>query len=209
MLQHLGHHEKYAFPLDLISHPGLIKVDSLDEIVSVSWLFDKYKGAKGNRTIIFSWAGANSIYLADLCGKYNVKLPPISEELKDKLKALTSLDKEFMNPIDLTTSVYDDLNILTECLDLISESGEFDNIIISFPFQVDYENEILAQHLRGLMSKEDCLYIPIFMSQGYSDEVAVEILKESQYPFFFQEQTAVKSLGFFLKHKKILCEKGE
>ena len=201
--KHLGHHENYAFPLDLITHPGLLKVDSLNEIVSVSWLIDTYKMPKGNRTVIFSWAGAISIYLTDLCEKYDINLPPISEKLEEQLKSVTKVDKEFMNPIDLTTAVYNDLDILTQGLDLICESGEFDNIIIPFPFQVDYENEILSRHLVKKMSERRNLFIPIFMTQGYSDELALEILKDAQYPFFFDEQVAVKSLGLFLKHKKI------
>lgn len=202
VVRHLGQYETYAFPLELISHPGLIKVDSLSEIVAISWLFDCYKKAKGKRTIIFSWAGANSIYLTDLCVKYGIELSPLSEALDSELKKLTGLKKDFMNPVDLTTTVYNNLDILTQCLDLISESEEFDNVIIPFPFQVDYENEILARHLVKKMSEGKKLFVPIFMTQGYSEELAVEILKESQHPFFFDEQVAIKALTSFLKHKK-------
>jgi acetate---CoA ligase (ADP-forming) len=202
---HLGRNNDYAIPWDMVNHPGLLKADSIDEVVSISWLFDAYKKAKGNRTVIFSWAGATSIYLADFCDKYGISLSPLSEELQQKIVEITEINKSFMNPLDLTTIVYDDLSKLTGCLEVLYGSGEFDNIIVPFPFQVDYQNEILSGHIKKLMNESDCLFIPIFMSQGYQDELAIEILKETKKPYFFNESIAIKSLSAYVEYSD--CQK--
>ena len=204
---HLGNNNEYTIPWEIINHPGLIKVKSIDEIVAIAWLFYSYKEAKGKRTLIFSWAGATSIYLADICGKFNLPLPSLSNVLFEKICSITNLKKRFMNPLDLTTIVYDDLTKLTECLDAVHHSNEYDNIIVPFPFQVDYQNEVLAIHLKKLMNENKKIYIPIFMSQGYRTEVAIEILKKEKHPFFTNENTALKALSVFLTYYDI--KKGE
>lgn len=200
---HLGSVNENTIPWEIVNHPGLIKVESLNELVAAAWLFDSYGFGKGGRTAIFSWAGAASIYLADLCTKYGITLPPLSDELSEQLKRLTGVDKHFMNPLDITTVVYDDLKKLTASLLALCHSGEYDNIIIPFPFQVDYENEVLSLQIKALMEEENCIFIPIFMSQGYRGENAIEILKETKRPYFFHESPAIKALGSYLAYTKV------
>jgi acetate---CoA ligase (ADP-forming) len=202
---HLGRNNDYAIPWKMVNHPGLIKVESIDELVAVSWLFDAYKKAKGGRTIIFSWAGATSIYLADLCDKYDIDLTPLSEDLQKQIIHITGIDKCFMNPLDVTTIVYDDLSKLTSCLEVLHESEDYDNIIVPFPFQVDYQNEILSERIQQLMKESKCIFLPIFMSQGYQDELAIDILKETKNPYFFQENTAIKSFSAYVNYSG--CQK--
>ncbi|MET3696752.1 acyl-CoA synthetase (NDP forming) [Bacillus oleivorans] len=197
---HLGRHNDYAIPWDMVHHPGLIKAQSIDEVVAVSWLFDTYKKARGERTVIFSWAGATSIYLADLCAKYGISLPSLSADLQKQMTHITGIEKAFMNPLDLTTIVYDDLSKLTCCLEVLLESGDFDNIIVPFPFQVDYQNEILARKVQKLMHESNCIFIPIFMSQGYQNELAIDILKETKKPYFIHENTAIKSFSAYVNY---------
>jgi acetate---CoA ligase (ADP-forming) len=197
---HLGRNNDYAIPWDMVNHPGLIKAESIDEVVSISWFFDSYKKAKGGRTVIFSWAGATSIYLADLCDKYDIELTPLSEDLQQQMIRITGIEKSFMNPLDVTTIVYDDLSKLTSCLEVLHESGDYDNIIVPFPFQVDYQNEILSGQIQQLMKESNCIFLPIFMSQGYNDELAIDILKESKKPYFFQESTAIKSFSAYVNY---------
>lgn len=197
---HLGRNNDYAIPWDMVNHPGLIKAESIDEVVAVSWLFDTYKKARGERTVIFSWAGATSIYLADLCTKYGIALPPLASELQKQMANITGIEKSFMNPLDLTTVVYDDLSKLTSCLEVLLESGDFDNMIVPFPFQVDYQNEILSGQIKKWMNESNCIFIPIFMSQGYQDELAIDILKETKKPYFFHENTAIKALSAYVNY---------
>ncbi|WP_017756348.1 CoA-binding protein [Calidifontibacillus oryziterrae] len=199
---HLGSTNQNAIPWEIVNHPGFIKVESLDELVAVAWMFDAYGEGKGDRTVIFTWAGATSIYLADLCCKYSIALAPLSEELKTKISKIIGINKVFMNPLDLTTYVYDDLRKLTSSLDVLYDSGDFDNIIVPFPFQVDYENEVLSVQIKKLMMENRCIFIPIFMSQGYQDENATEILKDTKYPIFFHENTAIKALSSYLAYNK-------
>ncbi|MBP3039423.1 CoA-binding protein [Bacillaceae bacterium Marseille-Q3522] len=197
---HLGRNSDYKISWDIVHHPGLIMVETLDELVAAAWFFDTYPFCKGNRTVIFSWAGATSIYLADLCHKYGVSLPPLSEKLEKEIQGKIGIDKPLMNPLDLTTVIYDDLSKLTACLDLLHFSGEFDNIIVPYPFQVDYQNEILAKHISQRMKQGTSMYIPIFMSQGYQEEVAVEIVKDTKKPFFIHDETAIKGLATYLNY---------
>lgn len=206
---HLGRNNDYAIPWGMVNHPGMLRAESIDEVVAAAWLFDSYKKARGERTVIFSWAGATSIYLADLCAKHGIPLPPLSVDLQQQIIKIVGIDKAFMNPLDLTTNVYDDLSKLTSCLEVLHHSGDFDNIIVPFPFQVDYQNEILSSQIQKLMDESNCIFIPIFMSQGYQGELAIDILKETKKPYFFQENTAIKALSAYLSYSTCKKQKEE
>lgn len=46
------------------------------------------------------------------------------------------------------------------------------NITLPLPFQVDYENEVLSLQIKDLMPEGKCIFIPIFLLQGYRGENA-------------------------------------
>ncbi|UAC49723.1 CoA-binding protein [Bacillus aquiflavi] len=206
---HLGKEMKTPFPWEVIQHPGLIKVDSIDEIVSLAWLFEYYQQMRGIRTVVFSWAGGASIYLADLCKRNHIHLPDLSNKLKRKFAELIKIKDYYINPLDLTTTVYDDLTLLSDCLNYISESEEFDNIIVLFPFQVDYQNEFLAKEILKIIVEKEKIIIPIFLSQGYQNELSLDLIKEKKLPYFVNEQTAIKVLSKFLEYKGFSDEWGK
>lgn len=198
---HLGKKIKSLFPWDAIRHPGIIKVNSVSEMISLAWLFEYYKTSKGNKTLIFSWTGGASIYLADLCRRFDIQLTDLSETIKKKLKDLIHIKDYYINPLDLTTLVYENVNILTESLDAVIQSDEYDNFIVLFPFQVDYPNEVLAKEILKHSNRKK-LFVPIFLSQGYHNELSLELIKQSKMPYFTDEYTAVKSLSMFINYKR-------
>lgn len=194
---------KNPFPWEAIKHPSIMLVDSVQEMVSLAWLFSHYKNAESDRTIIFSWSGASSIYIADLCAKFKINLPDLSTELKEKLKQHIKIKDYFTNPLDITTIVYDDIEILTKSLHDVVNSNEFDNIVVIFPFQVDYYNEVLAEQLIELIQQhEEKIFIPIFLSQGYQKELSLELIQQAKIPYFLTEYTAMKTLALFSNYKK-------
>lgn len=199
--QHLGTDVKTVFPWETVQHPGLIKVASINELVSLAWLFNYYRNSKGNRSLIYSWTGGISIYLADLCAKHKVQLPNLSNTLQRQLKDLIKLKNHYINPLDLTTEVYEDVTIFHKSLQMIIESKEYDNIIVIFPFQLDYKNEVLAKEVIEISKDSNIVIVPVFLSQGYNDQLGLEIIKKGKIPYFLNENSALKVLSQFISYK--------
>lgn len=197
---HLGKKALSIPPKSVKNHPGIIEVDSITEMISASWMFEYYDLSDSERTLIYSWTGGASIYLADLCTKYKIKLPDLSNELKGKLKEIVNIKDYFINPLDITTAVYENLDIMIDSFNLIVQSNEYDTVIILFPFEVGYQNEVLAKEILNMKSQSDTLFIPVFLSQGNREELGMQFIQESRIPYFTDEHIAVKTLSRFLKY---------
>lgn len=201
--KYAGKEAKNPFPWEVIQHPGIMLVNSVDEMVSLAWMFSHYDQTRGERTIIFSWSGGSSIYMADLCAKFQIHLPDLSNDLKEKLQHQIKIKDYFTNPLDITTTVYDDIEILTNSLRYVVHSDEFDYIVVIFPFHIDYINEVLARELiRSIKEHQEKVFIPVFLSQGYQAELSLELIQQQKVPYFLNEYTAMKALSMFIGYKK-------
>ncbi|MEJ9232462.1 hypothetical protein LAV79_24020 [Peribacillus butanolivorans] len=56
------------------------------------------------------------------------------------------------------------------------------------------------------MPEDKCIFVPIFLSQGYRGENANEILKETKKPYFFHEYSAIKTLAAYLTYTRVRLE---
>lgn len=199
---HIDPHSTDSVEKLLVKHPGVICVDDLDELVSVAWLFQKFEGNYRNRTLIYSWAGGGSaILVTDMCKKYGVSLPELSDETKMKIQNILMKNEEFINPLDLTTLIYENYSLFSETLEMIIDSGEYDIILIPVPFKIEQQTEEMAQNIVRLSNKYSIPIIPIFFSTGEISGATYDVIAESGLPYFTKVETAIKSLSFFLQYK--------
>ncbi|OLO28672.1 hypothetical protein BTR23_17305 [Alkalihalophilus pseudofirmus] len=186
----------------VLKHPGVIKVDDLDELVGLSWLFQKFKGSYENRVLIYSWIGGSGILLTDMCEKYGVELPQMSDELVERLSSLFT-QGQIMNPLDLTTILYEDVSIFRKSLEVIVASKEYDTILVPIPFWVDQLSEDIVYSLIEITKESGIPIIPIFLSTGEMIGSTYEYITQSGYPYFTKVETAVKVLSLFLDYKRL------
>lgn len=201
---HLGFDRNRQTSWSLYKHPGLIQVDDLDEIIGVGWLLEKYKDISGSRTLIFSWAGGSSILMTDKCEKYGIALPSLSIQLKERFSDLFQRNHSIMNPLDLTTDIYEDFSLFYESLRIAIDSEEYDVILIPIPFKIEIFTEQMASILIELSKVTSIPLIPVFLSTGELSGTTHELITESGIPYFTKTETAIKSLSKVLNYKKTL-----
>lgn len=201
--KHLGMNRNRHLSWSSYKHPGIIQVDDLDELASVGWLLEKYKNLHRGRTLIYSWTGGASILMADMCEKYGVSLPPLSDALKEQLAELMRGNNALINPLDLTTAIYDDSSLFYEGLQLIIDSGEYDVILLPIPFKIENQTEQMARVLIEMVKRTSIPLIPVFLSTGEPGGTTYEIIAESGMPYFIKTETAIKSLALFLQYKQM------
>ena len=197
---HIGTTKSYV-PRTLMRHSGVISVNDLDELVGVAWLFQKFKGQYRNRALIYSWAGGSAILVTDMCEKYGVCLATLSDELRLSIQNRLMINERLMNPLDITTLIYENPSLFSEILDEIIKSEEFDIILVPIPFKIEQQTEEMAQDLIRLSAKYNIPIIPIFFSTGEISGTTYEVISDSGLPYFTKVETAIKSLGLFLQYK--------
>lgn len=190
-------------------YPGFIKVDSLNEMVSLAWLFEKGQGLHlpSINVLMYSWSPSVVHYLNSLCEHYGIHLPALSPKLSSRLNVLLEKNATSKNPLDVSSVIYRDLDAVTDSLQKVVDSKEYNVLMLVFPFQLNYHNEVIAQEMIELNESQDVLFIPLFLSQGNHKELALELIKENHIPCFFDEHVALKSLTNILRYNNILNKK--
>jgi acyl-CoA synthetase (NDP forming) len=83
---------------------GIIRVDTIEELVETAEIFSRCRLPGGNRLGICTLSGGLCGLYADLCGRYGIDLPRFSDKTIDALKALLPEFAQPDNPLDLTGS---------------------------------------------------------------------------------------------------------
>ena len=81
---------------------GAIRANSLEEIIDVVLAFQHLKPPKGRRTLLLGGGGGNSVAFADICGRHNLEIPPLSDRTREELNSFIQLaGNSTRNPLDL------------------------------------------------------------------------------------------------------------
>jgi len=113
---------------------GAVAVESLEEMADVAQAFHRLGKVRSRKTSVLGFGGGIGVSVADNCAKADLDLPAFSENLTRKLrKLIPPAGAMIRNPIDAVIA-FIRLPLMGEVLDLVSQSGEIDNLIISVPF---------------------------------------------------------------------------
>jgi acyl-CoA synthetase (NDP forming) len=110
---------------------GAIPVDSLEEMADVTLAVHHIRAAHGRKTTVLGIGGGNGVAVADSCARAGLELPAFSPDLVSKLRNSIGIDGSMIkNPID-SVIAFTSLPVMGETLELLAQSGEIDNFIIS------------------------------------------------------------------------------
>ncbi len=85
----------------LCKQAGLIKVEGPMDLLDLSAAFSSLPLVQGNRIAIMTWGGGWGVITADICSKYGLELPELSEDLLAEIDELLPFYWSRSNPIDL------------------------------------------------------------------------------------------------------------
>src|SRR5580765_7175643 len=85
----------------LFRQAGVIRVDTLDELLATAMLLAHQPVPTGRRIAIVSNAGGPGILAADACAGAGLEAPELSESTQRALRALVARDASVRNPIEL------------------------------------------------------------------------------------------------------------
>jgi acetyl coenzyme A synthetase (ADP forming)-like protein len=92
----------------LFRQAGVIRTDTLEQMFDVAELLANQQAPKGDRVAIITNAGGLGILCADTCEANGLKVSPLSEVTKAKLRELLPPEASVENPVDMIASASDD-----------------------------------------------------------------------------------------------------
>ena len=91
----------------LFHQAGVIRAESLEELVDVATLLSTQPMPKGRRVAVLTNAGGLGILCADACEAVGLELPSVGEETQRAISAALPAEASLANPIDMLGSATD------------------------------------------------------------------------------------------------------
>ncbi|HUY00354.1 MAG TPA: CoA-binding protein [Candidatus Deferrimicrobium sp.] len=120
----------------ILKQAGVLETDSNDEMLNFLMAVTNQPLPKGPRVGVITVGGGPGTSIADLCEKYNLKVPLPSKSLQDNLTAILPFTASAKNPIDVTFDTEWN-NFYTKIPKLLIKSGEFDSLIFYGLFSME------------------------------------------------------------------------
>jgi acetate---CoA ligase (ADP-forming) len=114
----------------LFRQAGVIRATTLEELIDVAALLSSQPETKGRRVCLLTNAGGLGILCADVCDAVGLELPDLTDETREQLGALLSVEASLGNPVDMlggaTAETY------AKALPLVLADAQVDAVIVLF-----------------------------------------------------------------------------
>lgn len=120
----------YAVMQTLVTHEGVIHVESLEELVDVTQILVRCPDLPTGGTAVFTESGAFKAHTLDLCDEIGLKLPALSESCERALRDALPAFIPPSNPLDLTAHGLVDPDLYRRTLSPILGDDRFGSVVL-------------------------------------------------------------------------------
>jgi len=194
----------------LFEQCGIIRVDTIQELVQCAICFSNQPVPKSSRVVIVSNGGGPATLVADAAIRENLLVPELSERLQKQLKKELSFMASTKNPIDIIGDA-DDARYEWIFKNL-EDSSEVDSVIIIVVrtpiFSADTRK--IAEKIVAFSKKIRSQNKPVFASftNPIDDPEAMKILRENGIPNFPFSEDSAKALSRMIKFASLRIRRG-
>lgn len=171
-----------------LKQAGVLITDSNDEMLNFLQAVTLQPLPKGPRVGIITVGGGPGTSIADLCEKYNLEVPLLSDSLQEKIKALLPFTASVKNPIDITFDMKWD-NFYVKIPKLLAKSGEVDSLIFYGMFSMKkwfknfVQDNSIPKPLQGLFDEKMIEGIHASMEDMF--KILIRIGRRADIPILF------------------------
>ncbi len=170
---------------------GISRVDSLSEMLDISRVLSLQPAQSGKRTCVLSVSGGAGVLITDVAIANGLSMPELSEALKANLKPLLPDFAAAQNPLDITAQIATEPRLLGMVLRVITESREFDQIIVFCGALGNLQQQLAEGIIGGVVDWQN----PCVVIWQASRPLAVGLLTDAGIPVFSEIPAAVLSLA--------------
>ncbi len=121
----------YEVMRTLVTHAGVILVESLEELVDVAQILSCIRHLPRKGAIVFTESGAFKALTLDLCDRIGLELPPLSIAAERLLREALPAFIPPSNPLDLTAQGLVDPTLYRRTLPAVLQDEQFGSIVLA------------------------------------------------------------------------------
>jgi acyl-CoA synthetase (NDP forming) len=176
----------------LFLHAGVLRADTLEELLDLTSLLAAQPLPRGNRVAIVTNAGGLGILCADACEAAGLSLPVLSGETVERLGSILPREASVANPVDMLGSAV--ASTYAEALPILLRDPAVDAVIVLFVPPVMAGADEVATAIVRSVEEEGVEEKPVLACVISADGTPAQLLSGSVAPFSYPE-SAARALG--------------
>ena len=180
----------------LFEQAGVMRTDTLAELLDVASLLANQPLPKGPRVGIITNAGGPGIMCADACEASGLEVPPLPDDVQAKLRGFLAPEAGLGNPVDMIATATADQ--YREAIETIASWGGVDALVTIFVRPLLTKAEDVATAVRAAVAElsPEIPVLAVFMSQR--DHAAMA--QGGHIPTYLYPEDAARALARVMRH---------
>ena len=210
----------YAVMRTLVTHAGVVHVDSLEELVDVVQILTSIRNLPSKGAAVFTESGAFKALALDLCGRLGLALPRLSVATDEALRQALPPFIPPSNPLDLTAQALVDPTLYRRTLPAVLQDEQFGSVVLAIiltdPATTALKLPPILEAIRALQPEKPILFAALDEGAPFNAE-GIEELRKLGVPCFPSPERALRALarvtargqyGLPNAHKRVGCKAG-
>ena len=189
----------YQLMHTLVTHAGVIHVESLEELVDVTQCLVRCRQLPGAGAAIFTESGAFKALALDLSERCGLELPALTATAERALRAVLPAFIPASNPLDLTAQGLVDPSLYRRTLPPILDDDRFGSvllgIILTDPQTTQLKVDPILDAIRTLQPQKPILFAALDEGAPF-DFVQLAVLRELGVACFPSAERAIRALAY-------------
>ncbi|MCD0502290.1 acetate--CoA ligase family protein [Bordetella petrii] len=170
---------------------GVLRVDSLGQMIDAARLFLFDSVPQGNRLAVMSVSGGAGVLIADEAERVGLQLPALAPQTAEALAPVLPSFVKAANPLDLTGNVVQDTASIGRALEAVASDPGNDAIVLF----VGLMHSIATAFTDAIAQARQRVRRPIVVIWIGAKEESVAVLEQARIPVFRDIPPAVMALG--------------
>ncbi|MGE7778881.1 acetate--CoA ligase family protein [Peribacillus sp. NPDC097264] len=182
---------------------GVLRVDSIEELIDVSRAFEIQPIPEGNRVGVITASGGACSVVADLCAEYGLSVP-ILGETSNAIKRVIPSFGSAQNPVDVTAEVLAKPEIFKTVLEALVNDRNLDGLIVMLTSNADPGAIIIAKAILEVFKKYDK---PVIVGRLGANSIAPNAMafyQDEKFPVYPTPEKAVSTMHYLVKYNEFL-----
>jgi acetate---CoA ligase (ADP-forming) len=180
----------------LFQQAGVIRTDSLAEMLDVASLLANQPLPEGRRVAVLTNAGGPGIMCADACEAAGLELPPLPAEVQERLRAFLPAEASLGNPVDMIATASAE-HYREAIAELVAWEG-IDALIVIFVRPLLIKAEDVAEAVIRTVAQPD-RRVPV-QAVFMSSEDRAAMIRKGGVPTYLYPEHGANALARVVRH---------
>ena len=182
---------------------GIIRVEGIEELNAVLSVLATGPLPKGNRIGVVASSGGSGVLVSDKCASAGLEVVPFTEDTREKLDALLPSFGSSANPVDTTSQILVEPNLLLQPLTIVLNDPNIDMVIYEHWPGIGANISQLNAVVEAVNATEKLLIVFVLGSELLGRE-DVQHLRAHRIPVVRSQDLAVRVLGHVARYSRRL-----